>query len=165
MDIDRLRRKFLKAGLTLPAAGLVSTKCLEGLSQEASGAPYSKRNKLNKENLITAVGPVPERQKLAPDEPPPGFAGEPGSFRFAPSSMNLAKRPDTLENKTLYLVDIGFGGGYNFMLEVQRWFADHMPSVTTVPGRKPGHVFSDDDYDLWEEIKEKGDGVVLGVAG
>lgn len=114
---------------------------------------------------ITVLSPEAERQKLAPDEPPPGFPGPPGSFSFEPSSVNLAKRLDSLENKTLYLVDIGFGGGYNFMLEVQRWFNEHMPSVTTIPRRKPGHVFSDDDSQLWEEIKEKGDGVVLGVAG
>jgi hypothetical protein len=165
MDINRLRRKFLKAGLTLPAAGLVSATGIKAVSQEPSKVPYSERNKLTKEKLISVVSPVSKRQKLDPDAPPPGFTGPPGTFRFGPSSANLAKRLDTLENKTLYLVDIGFGGGYNFMLEVQRWFADHMPSVTTIPRRKPGHVFSDDNYDLWDEIKEKGDGVILGVAG
>ena len=120
---------------------------------------------MENEMRISVFNPEVKRQKLAPDEPPPGFAGPPDTFRFEPSSASLAKRMSTLENKTLYLVDIGFGGGYSFMLEVQRWFADHMPSVTTIPRRKPGHVFSDDNYDLWDEIKEKGDGVVLGVAG
>ena len=118
-----------------------------------------------KETLISVISPEANRQKLALDEPPPGFPGPTGTFRFAPSSLNLAKRLDTLENKTLYLVDIGFGGGYNFMMEVQRWFADHMPSVTTIPRRKPGFVFADDNNALWDEIKEKGDGVILGVAG
>jgi len=81
-------------------------------------------------------------------------------------AVSMAKRLDTLEGKTVYLVDIGFGGGYNFMLEIQRWFAEHMPSVTTVPRRKPGQVFSDtNNEELWEEIKEKGDAVVIGVAG
>ncbi len=121
--------------------------------------------RMTEDRRITVLSPEAERQKLAPDEPPPGFPGPPGTFRFEPSSVNLAKRLDSLDNKTLYLVDIGFGGGYNFMLEVQRWFSEHMPSVTTIPRRKPGHVFSDDDNQLWEEIKEKGDGVVLGVAG
>jgi hypothetical protein len=159
------RRKFLKAGLTLPAAGLVSTTGLEAASQEPPKNVYSRRKELGKERLISVVSPEPKRQKLALDEPPPGFSGPPGTFRFGPSSMKLAKRLETLEDKTLYLVDIGFGGGDNFMLEVQRWFAHHMPSVTTIPKRKPGFVFSDDNYDLWDEIKEKGDGVILGVAG
>ncbi len=118
-----------------------------------------------KEKLISVVSPVAERYKLAPDEPPPGFPGPPGAFRFDPGEITYAKRLDTLDNKTIYLVDIGFGGGYNFMLEVQKWFKDHKPSVTTIPRRKPGHVFSDDDSELWEEVKEKGDAVILGVAG
>jgi hypothetical protein len=82
-----------------------------------------------------------------------------------PSSSSFANRLDTLENKTVYLVDIGFGGGYNFMLQLQKWFAENMPSVTTVVKRKPGNVFMDDRNDLWEEVKEKGQAVVLGVAG
>jgi len=115
---------------------------------------------------LTVLSPEANRQKLAPDELPPGFPGSPDALKFEPSSVNLAKRLDNLENKTLYLVDIGFGGGYNFMLEIQRWFAEHMPSVTTVPRRKPGQVFSDtNNEELWEEIKEKGDAVVIGVAG
>lgn len=115
---------------------------------------------------LTIVSPEAARQKLASDEPPPGFRGPTGSFGFEPSSVTLAKRLDKLDDKTVYLVDIGFGGGYNFMLEVQRWFADHMPSVNTVVRRKPGHVFMDvNNHELWEEIKEKGNAVILGVAG
>ncbi len=117
------------------------------------------------ERKITVLSPAPDRLRLKPDEPPPGFPGPAGSFRFDPASINLAKRLDTLENKTLYLVDIGFGGGYNFMQEVQRWFAEHRPSVTTIVRRKPGHVFFDDSNELWGEVKEKGDAVILGVAG
>jgi len=90
---------------------------------------------------------------------PPGTGGP------APSSPSMAKRLDTLENKTVYLVDTGFGGSYNFMLQLQKWFAEHMPSVTTIRKRKPGNVFMDDNNDLWEEIKEKGDAAVVGVAG
>ena len=94
-----------------------------------------------------------------PGGPPPGMGGP------APSSPSFAKRLDTLENKTVYLVDIGFGGGYNFMLQLQKWFAENMPSVTAIVKRKPGNVFIDDKNDLWEEIKAKGHAVVLGVAG
>ena len=83
----------------------------------------------------------------------------------AAASSNLARRLDTLENKTIYLIDNGFGGGSEFMLQLQRWFAKHMPSVTTVARRKTGHVFADDTTDLWDEIKAKGHAVVYGVAG
>jgi hypothetical protein len=101
-----------------------------------------------------AGGPPPGR-----DGPPPGM-GEP-----EPSPPTFTKRLDTLENKTVYMVDIGFGGGYNFMLQLQKWFTENMPSVTTIVKRKPGQVFMDDRNDLWEEVKEKGHAVVLGVAG
>ncbi len=103
----------------------------------------------------------------SPGRPPPGMGGPPppGMGAPAPSSSSFTKRLDTLENKTLYLVDIGFGGGYNFMVQLQKWFTKHMPSVTTVVKRKPGNVFMDDNHELWEEAKEKGHAVVLGVAG
>ena len=83
----------------------------------------------------------------------------------APSSPKLAGRLDTLENKTIYLIDNGFGGGSEFMLQLQKWFAKHMPSVTTIARRKTGQVFADDTTDLWDEIKAKGHAVVYGVAG
>ncbi len=83
----------------------------------------------------------------------------------APSPSKLAGRLDTLENKTVYLIDNGFGGGSEFMLQLQKWFAKHMPSVTTVARRKTGHVFADDTTDLWDEIKSRGHAVVYGVAG
>ena len=90
---------------------------------------------------------------------PPGMGTPP------PSSGFFARRLDTLENKTVYLVDTGFGGSYNFMLQLQKWFKKNMPSVKTVRRRKPGIPFMDDADELWEEIKAKGDAAVLGVAG
>ena len=89
----------------------------------------------------------------------PGMGAPPLSSGF------FAKRLDKLENKTVYLVDTGFGGSYNFMLQLQKWFKENMPSVKTVRRRKPGIPFMDDANDLWEEIKAKGDAAVLGVAG
>jgi hypothetical protein len=80
-------------------------------------------------------------------------------------SPSPATRLDTLENKTVYLVDTGFGGSYKFMQELQKWFHEHLPSVTTVRKRKPGNVFADDTADLWDEIKVKGQAAVIGVGG
>lgn len=110
--------------------------------------------------------------------PPPFMGAAPSAGRRpgggnAPSPMmppppipdSMAKRLDTLEKKTVYLVDTGFGGSYQFMLQLQKWFKENMPSVTTIRKRKPGNVFMDDNNELWEEVKVKGDAVVLGVAG
>ena len=123
---------------------------------------------MTNETLISVISPESKRRKLAPGEMPPGFGGSPpgGAPRLDPYQITLAGRLDTLENKTIYLVDIGFGGGINFMYEVGNWFKENMPSVTTIPKRKPGQVFSsNDDDELWQEVKEKGDAVILGVGG
>jgi hypothetical protein len=79
----------------------------------------------------------------------------------------LAPRLDTLDGKTIYLVDMNYEGilGTPVMAEIQNWFARNMPGVKTVLKLKSGSYISDDPA-LWKEIKEKGaDGVVMGVAG
>jgi len=81
------------------------------------------------------------------------------------SFATLAPRLDTLNGKTVYLVDTGFGGSGKFLDQVQGWFAEHMPSVKTVRRRKTGNIFRDDTKDLWAEIKENGQAAILGVAG
>ena len=80
----------------------------------------------------------------------------------------LAPRLDTLDGKTIYLVDTDWGGmGQNggVLEEMRAWFAEHMPSVKTIMKVKKGNFVTDDPA-LWKEIADnKGDGVVLGVAG
>ena len=83
----------------------------------------------------------------------------------AAAPVALAPRLDTLDGKTVYLVDTGFGGSFKFMRELENWFATNMPAVKTVRTRKPGGPFADDNDTLWEEIKERGDAAVLGVGG
>lgn len=78
---------------------------------------------------------------------------------------SLAKRLDSLDGKTIYLVDIGYGGSYKFMQAIERWFNKNMPSVTTVRKRKAGSAIMDDSTELWDEIKAKGHAAVIGVGG
>ena len=80
-------------------------------------------------------------------------------------SWSMAPRLNSLNGKTVYLVNQGFGGSDLFMEQFQAWFAQNMPTVKTVVKRKTGFIFRDDTSDLWKEIKERGDAVIFGVAG
>jgi len=79
----------------------------------------------------------------------------------------LTKRLDSLEGKTIYLVDINWGGpdaGYSVFEEMQIWFSKNMPGVKIVLKRKQG-PYEADDPGLWKEISEKGDAAMIGISG
>jgi hypothetical protein len=78
--------------------------------------------------------------------------------------LRMAPRLESLDSRTIYLVDTGFAGGKEFLEELQKWFAQNMPSVKTVLRIKSGNAFSDSP-ELWAELKKKADGVVFGVGG
>ncbi len=81
--------------------------------------------------------------------------------------VDLPPRLTTLENKTIYLVDMNYEGinGTPVMGEIQAWFARNMPRVKTVLKIKKGNYIADDP-ELWKEISDnKADGVIMGVAG
>ena len=101
----------------------------------------------SKDKLITVLNPA-VTEKLAERVP-------------------LAPRLDTLDGKTIYLVDMNYEGfGLTPVLqEMQAWFAENMPGVKTILKLKGGSYISDDPA-LWKEIAASGgDGVILGVAG
>ena len=78
------------------------------------------------------------------------------------TQLGMAPRPETLEGKTVYLVDCRFDDGDLLLGQMQNWFSEHMPSVKTVLKSKSG-VYTEDDPALFQEIKERGDALVLGV--
>ena len=83
---------------------------------------------------------------------------------FAPkiTRKELAARLDTLDGKTVYLVDCRFDDSDVFLTQMQAWFAEHMPAVRTVV--KPiSSVYLKDDPATWEEIRAKGHAAIVGV--
>ena len=135
-----MKRKQLLSNCLLAAA--VLTFCGIAMVQAARDAAASE------ERLITVLNPA-ITEKLAERVP------------------LVAPRPDTLEGKTIYLVDMNYEGfGRTAVLyEMQAWFARNMPSVKTIYKLKSGSYISDDPA-LWKEIAaNKGSGVIIGVAG
>lgn len=86
----------------------------------------------------------------------------PMGYPPAVTQIEMAPRLGTLEGKTVYLVDCRFDDGDLLMAQMQAWFEEHMPSVKTVLRSKSG-VYTEDDTELFEEIEQKGDALVLGV--
>ncbi len=79
----------------------------------------------------------------------------------------LSPRLETLDGKTIYMVDISWGGpdaAYSVFEEATAWFAQNMPGVRTVLKRKAG-MYTQDDPPLWKEIAEKGDAAIIGISG
>jgi len=79
----------------------------------------------------------------------------------------LTPRLDTLEGKTIFLVDIGWGGkdaAPSIYKEMEAWFAQNMPSVK-VEVRTVKGSYMQDQPELWKEISEKGHAAMVGIAG
>ena len=74
----------------------------------------------------------------------------------------MAPRPQSLDGKTVYLVDCRFDDGDILMQQMQDWFRDNMPQVRTELRSKDG-VYTERDPALYEEIKAKGAAAVVAV--
>jgi hypothetical protein len=74
----------------------------------------------------------------------------------------MAPRPSSLDGKTIYLVDNGYLGSDLLLREMVIWFNTNMPKVNAIFKRQAGG-FSAEDPKLWAEIKEKADGVIIGM--
>jgi hypothetical protein len=73
-----------------------------------------------------------------------------------------APRPESLNGKTVYLVDCRFDDSIELLKQVQNWFAEYMPAVKTEIISLSA-TYQHDDPKTWEEIKAKGDAAIVGV--
>lgn len=79
----------------------------------------------------------------------------------------LEPRLDSLEGKTIYLVDLGWGGpeaAPSIYKEMKSWFAQEMPSVKVEIRTIEGSYMTDQPK-LWKEISEKGHAAMIGISG
>jgi hypothetical protein len=75
----------------------------------------------------------------------------------------MAPRLATLEGKTIYIVDDGFVGGANLLTLMVDWFHANYPKTNIEFKRKGGGGFDAEDPQLWAEIKEKANAVIIGM--
>ena len=67
----------------------------------------------------------------------------------------------TLNERTLFLVDVGFENSDNFMIQLNGWFEEHEPGIRTQLARmKDQHQ---PDPELYERIAAEGDAAIIGV--
>ena len=74
-----------------------------------------------------------------------------------------APRLDTLEGKTIYLVNYGYPNSENVLYEMVDWFKANYPKTTFEYRDKPGGMNGREDPALWEEMNQKADAMILGI--
>ena len=73
----------------------------------------------------------------------------------------LAPRLQSLEGKTVYLVDCLFDNSDVFVEQLQEWLSEHMPGVDTRI-IKPRESWQEDP-DMCAKVRSDGDAAILGV--
>jgi hypothetical protein len=137
-----MKQKILSGSFLLVSVALISI----GRAPSATG--QANTGKACDERLITVLNPAIST-KMAERVP-------------------LGPRLATLEGKTIYLVDMQWGGpeaAYSVFEEMQGWFARNMPSVKIVIKRMSSGPFGDDVALRKEIVDKKIDGVITGIAG
>ena len=84
--------------------------------------------------------------------------GTPPLIRLVP----MAPRLDTLDGKTVYFVDVRYVGADVFLKEMMSWFSRNSPKVKLEFRQKAG-AYAESDPELWKEIRDKGDAVVMAI--
>ncbi len=136
-----MRRKQLLTSLLLL---IMAAMAFAGLTPSQA---QQRKAKAAAQPLITVLNPAIENQMV--------------------DRMPLSPRLDTLDGKTIYLVDINWGGpeaAYSVFEEIQSWFAQNKPSVKIVIKRKTG-MYTTDDPGLWKEIAKNGNAAIIGISG
>ncbi len=104
--------------------------------------------------LVTVQTLPAQQRKLTVLNP----LGQPPAIAQVP----MAPRLDTLDGKTIYIVDVGFEGTHQFFSEMKKMLGDKYPKTNWIVREKAGNYFEDDPK-LWAEIKAKGNGMIMGL--
>ena len=134
------RREFVQ-GITAGAMGAAAAGYLGGASpavaQSRQENPAAGREKITVLNPLGTAPPI----TLKPQAP----------------------RLDTMDGKTIYIVNYGYPNSDNVCYEMVDWFKAHYPKTTFEYRAKPGGMNGREDPALWEEMRQKADAMILGI--
>jgi hypothetical protein len=88
-------------------------------------------------------------------------AHDPRGYPPKVTGKRLAERLESLEGKTVYLVDCLFDNSEVFVEQLRQWFVEHLPA-TDVRVVRPKESWTDDPA-LRARIEADGDAAILGV--
>lgn len=86
---------------------------------------------------------------------------DPRGYAPVVTGKRLAARPETLDGKTLYLIDCLFDNSDAFMAQLSDWFAKNLPAVN-IKKIKPRESWVDDP-EMRAIVASDGDAAILGV--
>jgi hypothetical protein len=133
-----LKKKPLSAGLAFVIAILAAAGFAPAQRYEASSSAQGKMTVLNP----AVASRMAERVPLTP-------------------------RSATLDDKTIYMVNINWGGSEaarSVFEEMQAWFSQNMTRTKTIIRLKRGGYDADDPA-LWKEIARSGNAAIIGISG
>jgi len=136
----------------------LSPALLAGAS-DLPGSPYRRPESPSSDAQQTGAKAKPAKASVAqPKVEGLNPRGTPPPVQLIP----MAPRLDSLDGKTVWLIDTGFEGGGFLLQQIQLWFNRNMPTVNAVFRRKAG-PYMEDDPALWKEIKEKGHAAIMAI--
>ncbi len=133
--------------------------------------------KVNRRKLLSLLGVSPAllagaRADAASSKGQSDVGGSGGAQKFVALSpkgtpppvqrFSMAPTLNTLDGKTVYLVDTGFFGADTLLEQMADWFKQNMPSVKTVFRRKVG-TYPENDPKLWAEIKANANACIMAI--
>ena len=113
------------------------TSCVSTMDSQNNAAPAASTVPCDKITVLNPLG-----------TPPPIEVKE------------MAPRLDTLDGKTIYFINTGFPNSGRLLEELGNWFKANYPKIKVVAARGG---MTNIPQNVMDEIKEKGDAVILGV--